>query len=154
MQAHFIGSHGPMPQRTACNGGGRMRPSRGQKIDTFPFLAGRCYNCNTWSFPIKFLLEQAGLPSSMATGLLTFAGGRWTEVPPLYSCAPNSPRVMSQRADLAASSSSKPGGQLSVSTSDRNTDVLGPTASCMGKGRIWHPQRDIVLQRALPSSAS
>ena len=66
----------------------------------------------------------------------------------MYSCAPNSPRVMSQRADLAASSSSKPGRQLSVSTSDRKTDVLGPTASCMGKSRVQQiSHRDIFLRR-------
>ena len=60
---------------------------------------------------------------------LTFSGGKCTDFPSAYSCAPNSPRVMSHLADLPASSSSSPGGQLSVSTSDKNTDVLGPRAS-------------------------
>ena len=61
--------------------------------------------------------------------MVTFSGGRWIDSLFAYSCAPCSPRVMSHLADLAASSSSCPGGQVSVSTSDRNTDVLGPSAS-------------------------
>ena len=116
-------------------------------MQTFCFLAGLCYTSTQVDFPLHSPIKLAGLSSSTVTGWLTFSGGRWTEFPSMYSCAPNSPRVMSQRADLAASSSSRPGRQLSVSTSDRKTDVLRPTASCMGKGRIQSPPRQTPAER-------
>lgn len=65
----------------------------------------------------------------------TFSGGSCTEALPTTSSAPNSPRVMTQREDLLASSPTSPGGQMSVSTSDRKTDVRGPSASCKRQSR-------------------
>jgi len=91
-----------------------------------------------------------GIPAASAPSGRAFCAGRrrlafW---PGSHSSAPCSPRVTSQRAERAASAVTVPAAHTSVSTSDRNTDVRGPSAACRAAGGAQGEEDAWRLRRA------